>query len=167
MKRHLLMGIFTLIVTVAGPAFARVPVFPQRLLACPTVPAYSPAAHSFAAIRLALQDRRWTVTRQDQDAYQIVAQSCTRPPGGVVCAALTFGADASGQITVWLTDPNNTPSNVLDNLGRWMRSLDRSFHQYRCYTDELLQSLVLDLGIVVMPMPASLQSAPPMAVPTN
>jgi hypothetical protein len=159
LKYALFLVAFCLSVIAPRPAIAGVPTFPQRFLPCAMVPAYSPAAHSFAAVRLALRDRNWKVNRQDQTAYQMDAQACTRPPGTVACVLVTFGVDASGQVTAWLTDPTGTSDVVLGHAGRWLRVLERSFNQYKCYTDALLQSMVQPLGIIVLPIPVSAQSA--------
>jgi hypothetical protein len=71
---------------------------------------------------------------------------------------VTFAVDASGRVSAWLTDPESTPNNVLSHLGRWMRFLERSFNHNRCIADEIIQDMVLPLGIVVLPISQAAQN---------
>ncbi|MCK9458927.1 MAG: hypothetical protein M0R80_04745 [Proteobacteria bacterium] len=117
---------------------------PRGFDPCAMTASIDPIKRSLAAIILALQSENWTIHKIDQERNSFFADICYRDDNRY-CAVVLFQVGEHGGV---LAKPDYIQPKVVDDLERWFVSLERSFNNYRCYSDALLREEVRKYGIV-------------------
>jgi len=111
---------------------------------CTVSASIDPQKRSFAAMVLALQDQNWTIQKMDPAKNTIFADYCYRDDNRF-CAVVVFRCGQQGAVS---GQPEYVQPKVKDDLGRWFIALERSFNNFRCYTDAVLREEMSKYGIV-------------------
>jgi len=110
---------------------------------CTVSASIDPQKRSFAAMILALQSENWTIQKMDPATNTIHADYCYRDDNRF-CAIVVFRCGQHGSVSA---EPDFVQPKVRDDLSRWFIALERSFNNYRCYTDAVLREELAKYGV--------------------
>lgn len=120
----------------------------HRFLACPSEDIEDPKEHAFNALLASLADNNWVIEESSREKKTLTARVCKQYPGAPgdylkraddTCASILFMVSKKNADVLAANEPDKRfYSSFTYYIERYMRALDRTYAELRCYSKEEL-----------------------------